>query len=317
VDRQGEIERIGRFFSDGAPVQFEGRAAAVFAHPDDETIACGGQLSRFADLELIVVTDGAPPDQTYLLRKGFGSAEAYARARWSELEAALSAGGLSPGRARSYGVTDGSASRRVLAIVERLKADLDGKDLVLTHCYEGGHSDHDAVALAVHAACAVIAPDRRPVIVEAPLYSLQADGWTPQVFASGGSGLEVSAPLGPGQQATKRRMKACYATQADVLSRFADDEERFRIAPRHDFGRLPNGGVLMYQADGSFSGSEWLSIAQTCTDFLERTRGSAPQVTLDESLAVLRSLVDAVAPPPPQAAVVRTPPPPQWAVSGR
>jgi LmbE family N-acetylglucosaminyl deacetylase len=300
VDRQGDIGRVERFFSDPAGARFDGRAVAVFAHPDDETIACGGQLGRFADLELIVVTDGAPPSETYASRKGFATVEVYAEMRWGELEAALEVAGVPPGRARTYGVADGSACRRILGIVDRLAADLDGAEVVITHCYEGGHTDHDAVAMAVHAACAAIEETRRPVIVEAPLYSLQSGGWTPQVFAAGGEGRIVSAPLSAGQRSVKRLMKACYRTQRDILRRFADGEERFRIAPRYDFGRLPNNGDLLYETNGSFSGSQWLTIAKACTAFLDRAHGSAPDVTLEESLEVLKSLVASVGPSQPR-----------------
>jgi LmbE family N-acetylglucosaminyl deacetylase len=303
LDTRDDIGGIERFFSDRGSARFEGQAVAVFAHPDDETIACGGQLRRFANLELIVVTDGAPPSETYATRKGFATVEVYAEARWAELVAALEAAGLGPGRARSYGIADGSACRRILSIVERLAADLEGVELVLTHCYEGGHTDHDAVAMAVHAACAAIEPARRPLIVEAPLYSLQAGRWSPQVFPTGGSGRIVSSPLGPEQQAIKRLMKACYRTQRDTLRRFADHEERFRIAPAYDFDRLPNGGALLYEANGSLSGSQWLTIARACAAFLDRARGSDPDVTLEESVEVLRSLVASAMPAPPAATV--------------
>jgi hypothetical protein len=46
LDRRGGAARIEKFFQDRAGARFDGRAVAVFAHPDDETVAFGGQLNR-------------------------------------------------------------------------------------------------------------------------------------------------------------------------------------------------------------------------------------------------------------------------------
>ena len=288
-----DIDSIQRFFANPDRGPFQGHAIAVFAHPDDATIACGGQLERFDYLDLIVVTDGAPPALVHAMSKGSGSVESYAQVRWDEMESALDLAGVPHDRLYGYGFEDGSACRRLLTLIGRLEKDLAGADMVLTHCYEGGHTDHDAVAMAVHLACAAIDEARRPVIVEAPLYSLQAGLWTPQSFAAGGSGLTVYCPLGPEQQALKRWMKICHRSQRDALARFANDVERFRIAPGYDFGRLPNDGALFYEVDGSLSGSQWLAMARTCRSYLERPRGSAPAVTVDESVEILKKLVAA------------------------
>ncbi len=291
MDASEDIESIERFFANRESGSFAGRAIAVFAHPDDATIACGGHLGRFDDLELIVVTDGAPPHAAHAVSKGFGSIEGYAQVRWDEMEAALDLAGMPHDRLFGYGFEDGSACRRLMTLIARLEKDLAGAGIVLTHCYEGGHTDHDAVAIAVHLACAAIDPGRRPVIVEAPLYSLQAGLWTAQTFAAGGSGRSVSCPLAPEQQVLKRQMKICHRTQRDILAAFANDVERFRIAPIYDFDCLPNDGALFYEVDGSLSGSQWLAMVRTCRAFLERPRNTAPAMTLDESVAILRKLV--------------------------
>lgn len=291
MDASADIESIERFFADRESGSFAGRAMAVFAHPDDATIACGGHLGRFDDLELVVVTDGAPPHVAHVVSKGFGSIEGYAQVRWDEMEAALDLAGVPHDRLYGYGFEDGSACSRLMTLIGRLEKDLAGADIVLTHCYEGGHTDHDAVAIAVHLACAAIDPGRRPVIVEAPLYSLQAGLWTAQTFAAGGSGRIVYCPLTAEQQVLKRQMKICHRTQRDILAAFANDVERFRIAPSYDFDRLPNDGALFYEVDGSLSGSQWLAMARTCRAFLDRPRGSAPAVTVDESVAILRQLL--------------------------
>jgi LmbE family N-acetylglucosaminyl deacetylase len=296
VDAHKDIDSIERFFSDPEAGPFDGRAIAVFAHPDDASIAFGAQLGRFHDLDLVVVTDGAPTHLNYAANKGFGTTEAYAQARWDEMESALSLMGIPHDRAFGYGFEDGSASRRLLTLIERLEKDLAGADVVLTHCFEGGHTDHDAVAMAVHLACAAIEEARRPVIVEAPLYSLQAGLFTTQTLPAGGSGRAVSPALSPMQQALKRQIKICYRTQRYSLAQFSDEVERYRIAPTYDFGQLPNNGALLYEVNGFMSGSQWLAMARMCKALLDRPRGSAPAVTIDESVEILRKLVAASAP---------------------
>src|SRR4051794_40530365 len=80
-----------------------GRICIVFAHPDDETVALGGQLQGMAGARLLTVTDGAP-------RKGsnsqFATAADYAAARKSELLRALAIAGWQQDRLTMLGVPD-------------------------------------------------------------------------------------------------------------------------------------------------------------------------------------------------------------------
>ena len=296
METSKDIESIERFLGNADSGPFEGRAIAVFAHPDDATIAFGAQLGRFHDLDLIVVTDGAPTHLDHAASRGFGSTEAYAQVRWDEMESALNLMGVPHDRAHGYGFGDGSVCNRLLTLVERLEKDLAGADVVLTHCFEGGHTDHDSVAMAVHLACAAIEPARRPVIVEAPLYSLQAGLFTTQALPLGGSGAVVSAPLSAEQQALKRQIKICYRSQRYSLAQFKDDVEPYRIAPVYDFGQLPNDGALLYEINGFLSGSQWLAIARTCRTYLDRPRDWAPVLTVDESVTMLKRLIEALPP---------------------
>src|SRR5689334_21088579 len=69
-----------------------GRTLIIVAHPDDETITCGGVLQRMKDPCVVFATDGAPEDRYFWDR--FGSRERYADVREGEARAALAAVGV-------------------------------------------------------------------------------------------------------------------------------------------------------------------------------------------------------------------------------
>jgi len=231
--------------------------AIILAHPDDETIALGGQLDRFENASLVIVTDGAPHSLDDAERHGFASPQAYAAAREAELTAALAAGGLlTP--PLLLGLQDQQVVSRLDGLVALLTPILAGTDIILTHAFEGGHPDHDGVALAVHRAAAALGC-QAPGIVEMPLYRAGPGGtWAMQSFADD-VGKEIAIRLDPPILARKRRMLAAHASQAEVLALFDPEVERFRPAPDHDFRRLPNGGDLLYERLGWLSRDAWLA----------------------------------------------------------
>jgi LmbE family N-acetylglucosaminyl deacetylase len=249
------------------------RVAVVVAHADDETIGVGAQLPRLPGLVIVHVTDGAPRNMADATRHGFETPEAYAAARRQELEAAMALAGV-PGEALiSLGFADQEASRHLAEISKRLVALFAERriEVVLTHPYEGGHPDHDATAFSVHAASALLARDGRepPAIVEMASYHAGTAGLAPQRFVPEPDAPEILIPLNAGERALKRRMIAAHATQAEVLSAFSADAERFRPAPRYDFSALPNGGQLYYAGfDWGMTGERWLGLASRALEAL-------------------------------------------------
>lgn len=217
----------------------------VAAHPDDETIGLGALLQRLPGATVLHVTDGAPRDGRDATRHGFASVAAYADARRAEALAALSVAGIPEDRALTLGVPDQEAALHLVPVAHRIAEALRKAkpDLVVTHAYEGGHPDHDAVAFAVRAALQMAGP--RP--------SAEMTG-----YHAGPQGIEVGRflpaedeaivfPLTPTSAAAKQRMVDCFATQRAVLAAFPIADELLRPAPPVDFTQPPHPGRLFYE----------------------------------------------------------------------
>jgi N-acetylglucosamine malate deacetylase 2 len=238
------------------------RAAAlvVVAHPDDEVLGCGILLSRLRNIRVVHVTDGAPRNSADAKHAGFANRADYAQARREEAEAALALAGISRSSLSCLGVTDQDASLHLVDIVHALSPLIRQADLVFTHAYEGGHSDHDAVAYAVHAACGLTEPARPPELIEMPFYYGDDEGrWVRQTFLPrAGAAPEWVDELTAEQREVKARMIAAHASQGDVLRSFSSINERFRLAPHYDCSLRPHAGRLLYEQHGwNLTWSEW------------------------------------------------------------
>jgi N-acetylglucosamine malate deacetylase 2 len=241
------------------------RLALVVAHPDDETIGIGGQLSRLNGVTLVHVTDGSPRQDGAAEAHGFATREDYAAARREELRAAMAVAGVPEHALVGLGIADQDASFHLVEIARRLAALFreQGIELVLTHAFEGGHPDHDATAFAVHAA-AVLLQGSAPAIIEMPLYHLGLSGWTVQRFVAAAGPEETEIHLTDEQRRRKQAMLDAHVTQRQVLSMVAADVERFRPAPPYDFNVLPNEGRLLYDMYGwGMTGTRWQALAAT------------------------------------------------------
>jgi LmbE family N-acetylglucosaminyl deacetylase len=237
----------------------------VVAHPDDEVLAAGSRLPRLPLAHIVYATDGAPRDLRDAQRLGFASQEDYADARRQEADRALAMLGIGPERVHRFGLTDQDVAQelpRLLQALAKLCAELRPAAIV-THAYEGGHPDHDAVALAVHILCRDQEGGDWPQLIEFAGYH-DADGsghMATQSFLPAPVS-EVTLCLKPAERVRKRRVLDCFKTQRWVLRQFGTDRERFRRAPCYRFTVPPHPWPPYYERFvRHLDGKHWRSLA--------------------------------------------------------
>jgi LmbE family N-acetylglucosaminyl deacetylase len=235
----------------------------VVAHPDDEALGAGALLTRLADASIVIVTDGAPKDGIAARAAGFDGNDAYRQARALEISDALASIGRSEVPVSHLRFPDQQAVANLPHIVPRLMQIMRlGKfRYVVTHPYEGGHPDHDATALAVHAACFLLREDGfdAPLPVEMTSYHV-ADGQMAygRFLPAADAGPVETFTLDSGEQDRKQRMLECYRTQYSLLAEFPLGAEHFRAAPLYDFLEPPHPGPLAYEAFlWRMNGADW------------------------------------------------------------
>lgn len=227
--------------------QLLGRTLLIVAHPDDESISCGGLLQRIEQPCVVFATDGAPEDE-YFWRK-YGSRSAYAKLREEEARAALAAVGVTAVEFLAHRVQAplvdqllykslAPAFAALSSIVERF-----GPQCLLTLAYEGGHPDHDSVSfLSSQLGKAYSIP-----VWEAPLYHRSASGQGIYQNFVIEHGEVLEHHVAGSELEKKMQMLACYKSQFDALPSFRPELERFRPQATYDYWSRPHEGKLNYE----------------------------------------------------------------------
>ncbi|MGD0674481.1 MAG: PIG-L family deacetylase [Polyangiaceae bacterium] len=234
----------------------------VAAHPDDETVGFGITMGTLAhagwQVRILHVTDGSPRNAELRASLAGYTREQAAQVRRDELRAAVRASGFEDPDTillPSLGVVDQEAAFAIVPIARQVAQFIETQRpaIVVTHPYEGGHPDHDAVAFAVHAAVRIVRGGGATAIGHAEMtsYHRAGDSVVTGRFRSDGA----NPPCGRGRterldaegRERKIRMLEAFASQAGVLAQFGAADEPLRCAPAYDFDRPPHAGTLNYE----------------------------------------------------------------------
>jgi LmbE family N-acetylglucosaminyl deacetylase len=224
-----------------------GRTLVIVAHPDDESISCGGLLQRMREPCVVFATDGAPEDEYFW--RHYGSRDRYSAIREDEARAALNEVGVSQAeflaRQADAPLVDQRLYRALPAAFSALAKIVEQRrpQGLLTLAYEGGHPDHDAVSfLSAQLGRAFSIP-----VWEAPLYHRDASGGGVYQQFVKEHGEVISHAVSGAELQAKVRMLGCYKSQFDALPSFSSERERFRPQAEYDYSRRPHPGKLNYE----------------------------------------------------------------------
>ena len=242
----------------GAPL----RLAVIVAHPDDEAIGAGALLANYPHATIAHLTDGGGMDDVSAQARGFANRREYAAARRAEVVTALGLIGITPERIRSLGIPDGEAGRRLVECCHQIMGLLDDlqPDVVLTHPYEGGHSDHDTVAFGVQLAAGVLRREggKAPIVLELTSYHNRNGQRVRGRFLPRMGQRVKTVALDAAARLRKSEMLRRFTSQREVVEKFPVDVERFRVAPRYHFTEAPHDGLLDYELRClRITGVEW------------------------------------------------------------
>lgn len=244
------------------PIPESSRIAIVVAHPDDEVIGFGAQIQLIPECTIVHVTDGTPDTEDAWMSKGYGSTSEYKATRAHELKTALSHAKHN-GPQINLDIPDQKVAQQVLTLIRRLLTICEEKNIryIMTHAYERGHPDHDAIALAVHTVKKILT--NKVNIVEAPFYHSGVEGKTVwQEFTPSPVPI-TTLKLTPEEQAQKKILYAAHASQAEAVAHASIEHEQIREAPEYNFCASPHAGPMHHlYSDSGLDASSWNGVVR-------------------------------------------------------
>ncbi|MEO5568526.1 MAG: PIG-L family deacetylase, partial [Gemmatimonadaceae bacterium] len=185
--------------------------------------------------------------------------------------------GMPVDRIRCLGIVDGEAAWHLVELCHKVADLLDElqPDVVLTHPYEGGHSDHDSTAFAVHLATGMLLREgrRAPIILELTSYHNYGGARRLFSFLPFANSRVKTVVLSNEDRRTKKRMFDEFTSQLPLLEKFPLQVERFRQAPRYLFTVPPHEGELDYERlCKKMTGAQWRENAERALEELRSRR---------------------------------------------
>jgi N-acetylglucosamine malate deacetylase 2 len=213
-------------------IEFPQRPLLFVAHPDDESIACGGLLQRVPESLVVFATDGAPPGCG--LERIFGSLKAYGDLRAQEAARVFSHlqtsafQRLTGPHGSHFGDQHLFEDLSAAATALRSLAAAFSPDAIVSHAYEGAHIDHDTCSfIAMHVAAALSLK-----LLEFPIYWLDPRGSVMRQQFRDTSATEImELQLTQPEIECKKKMMAEYQSQRGTVATFMPGvaHERFRL----------------------------------------------------------------------------------------
>lgn len=241
------------------------RCSVIVAHPNDEIVGGGCLISKLANVQVLHVSTGVPPTAQPGQDASESAGDAEARSR--DCLSALALAHVPSDRVVEFGLPRLEAPYRMADLTRRLLIFLthSAPKIILTHAYEGGHPDHDAVAFSVHSAVGLLRKHglKPPVIFEMAIYPGHNGTVKVPEFLHSPARESTTLMLDENSKALKKQMFSCFKTQEDTLKESPLGPEKFRLAPKYDFTQPPHDGELHYETlDWGITGEQWRALAR-------------------------------------------------------